>query len=169
MVLWETAMAKCAVDRSQAQRLRRRPRSSAARLRLARCRPIRISTTRSRVGLRTRTCRTGTRCHRRTALIWLPTSKLLAALAKRRSRAIRSRFRQSRRSRRRASLTAAELFQKMECWKCHGQQGRGDGPSAATLTDSKDQPIRPYDFADGNRRFAVQVRRDQSRISIGSS
>lgn len=42
-----------------------------------------------------------------------------------------------------------ELFQKMECWKCHGQQGRGDGPSAATLTDSKDQPIHPYNFADG--------------------
>ena len=41
----------------------------------------------------------------------------------------------------------AELFQKMECWKCHGQQGRGDGPSAPTLTDSKDQPIRPYNFA----------------------
>jgi cytochrome c oxidase cbb3-type subunit I/II len=44
----------------------------------------------------------------------------------------------------------AELFQKMECWKCHGQQGRGDGPSAATLTDSKDQPIRPYDFSAGS-------------------
>ena len=43
-----------------------------------------------------------------------------------------------------------ELFQKMECWKCHGQQGRGDGPSAATLTDSKDQPIRPYNFAGTN-------------------
>jgi len=42
-----------------------------------------------------------------------------------------------------------ELYQKMECWKCHGQRGRGDGPSAPTLTDSKDQPIRPYNFADG--------------------
>src|ERR1700732_5210872 len=21
-----------------------------------------------------------------------------------------------------------ELFQKLECWKCHGQEGRGDGP-----------------------------------------
>jgi mono/diheme cytochrome c family protein len=41
----------------------------------------------------------------------------------------------------------AELFQKMECWKCHGQQGHGDGPSASTLTDSKDQPIHPYNFA----------------------
>src|SRR4029077_6897718 len=50
----------------------------------------------------------------------------------------------------RESIThGGELFQKMECWKCHGQQGRGDGPSAATLTDSKDQPIRPYNFADG--------------------
>jgi len=39
------------------------------------------------------------------------------------------------------------LFVKLECWKCHGTQGRGDGPSASTLTDSKDQPIRPYNFA----------------------
>jgi cytochrome c oxidase cbb3-type subunit 2 len=54
----------------------------------------------------------------------------------------------------------AELFQKMECWKCHGQQGRGDGPSAPTLTDSKDQPIRPYNFAAGG---------DDSRFKCGSS
>src|SRR5215469_13849103 len=53
-----------------------------------------------------------------------------------------------------------ELFQKMECWKCHGQQGRGDGPSAATLTDSKDQPIRPYNFADAG---------NDSRFKCGSS
>lgn len=44
-----------------------------------------------------------------------------------------------------------EVFQKMECWKCHGEQGRGDGPAASTLTDSFDQPIRPYDFAQGSR------------------
>jgi cytochrome c oxidase cbb3-type subunit 2 len=48
----------------------------------------------------------------------------------------------------------------MECWKCHGQQGRGDGPSAATLTDSKDQPIRPYNFADA---------RDDSRFKCGGT
>ena len=52
-----------------------------------------------------------------------------------------------------------ELFQKMECWKCHGQQGRGDGPSASTLTDSKDQPIRPYNFAMGQ---------NDSRFKCGS-
>jgi mono/diheme cytochrome c family protein len=44
-----------------------------------------------------------------------------------------------------------ELFEKLECWKCHGQEGYGDGPSAATLTDSNDQPIKPYDFAVGWR------------------
>jgi mono/diheme cytochrome c family protein len=44
-----------------------------------------------------------------------------------------------------------ELFQKMECWKCHGTEGRGDGPSAPTLTDSKDRPIVPYDFTTGHR------------------
>jgi mono/diheme cytochrome c family protein len=47
------------------------------------------------------------------------------------------------------------LFTKLECWKCHGPQGRGDGPSAGTLTDSKDNPIRPYNFAtaDNESRF----------------
>jgi mono/diheme cytochrome c family protein len=44
-----------------------------------------------------------------------------------------------------------ELFAKLECWKCHGPEGRGDGPSASTLTDSNDQPIRPYNFAAGSR------------------
>lgn len=44
-----------------------------------------------------------------------------------------------------------ELFTKLECWKCHGSEGLGDGPSASTLTDSNDQPIRPYNFAAGSR------------------
>jgi mono/diheme cytochrome c family protein len=44
-----------------------------------------------------------------------------------------------------------ELFTKLECWKCHGPEGRGDGPSASTLTDSNDQPIRPYNFSAGSR------------------
>jgi len=43
------------------------------------------------------------------------------------------------------------LFVKLECWKCHGPLGRADGPSAATLTDSKDMPIKPYNFATGGR------------------
>ena len=44
-----------------------------------------------------------------------------------------------------------ELFSKLECWKCHGQEGRGDGPAAASLTDSNNQPIHPYDFEAGSR------------------
>lgn len=52
------------------------------------------------------------------------------------------------------------LFTKLECWKCHGPQGKGDGPSAATLTDSKDNPIRPYNFAAGA---------DDSRFKCGSA
>jgi mono/diheme cytochrome c family protein len=52
------------------------------------------------------------------------------------------------------------LFTKLECWKCHGAHGEGDGPSASTLTDSKDNPIRPYDFALGG---------NDSRFKCGSS
>ena len=43
------------------------------------------------------------------------------------------------------------LFKKLECWKCHGVEGRGNGPSAATLTDDKDRPITPYDFTTGSK------------------
>ncbi|HEY4905438.1 MAG TPA: c-type cytochrome [Candidatus Sulfotelmatobacter sp.] len=40
----------------------------------------------------------------------------------------------------------AALFQSMNCWSCHGKEGRGNGPSALTLTDSKGYPILPFDF-----------------------
>ena len=63
-------------------------------------------------------------------------------------------------------LHGRELFQKMECWKCHGPAGHGDGPSASTLTDSKDNPIRPYNFATGSR---FKCGDDQRRISTASS
>ncbi|MGD0791432.1 MAG: cytochrome c [Terriglobales bacterium] len=52
------------------------------------------------------------------------------------------------------------LFTKLECWKCHGPAGKGDGPSAGTLTDSKDNPIRPYNFALG---------KDDSRFKCGNT
>jgi cytochrome c oxidase cbb3-type subunit 2 len=48
-------------------------------------------------------------------------------------------------------LHGREVFDRMQCWKCHGPEGRGDGPSALTLTDSKGNPIRPYDFTTGER------------------
>jgi mono/diheme cytochrome c family protein len=58
----------------------------------------------------------------------------------------------------------SELFQKLECWKCHGQEGRGDGPSASTLTDSNDQPIRPYNFAAGSRFKCGTANQDLYKI-----
>ena len=57
-----------------------------------------------------------------------------------------------------------ELFTKLECWKCHGQEGRDDGPSAATLTDSNDQPIRPYNFAAGSRFKCGSTNHDLYKI-----
>lgn len=61
-------------------------------------------------------------------------------------------------------LHGRELFQKMECWKCHGPQGYGDGPSAATLTDSKNNPLRPYDFSNGSRFKCGTSNQDLYRI-----
>jgi cytochrome c oxidase cbb3-type subunit 2 len=43
------------------------------------------------------------------------------------------------------------VFQKLECWKCHGVEGRGNGPSADTLTDDQNRPIKPFNFHDGER------------------
>src|SRR5581483_4083486 len=43
------------------------------------------------------------------------------------------------------------LFQRLECWKCHGVEGRGNGPSADTLTDDQNRPIKPFNFHDGTR------------------
>src|ERR1700731_2446926 len=45
----------------------------------------------------------------------------------------------------------AELFQSMNCWLCHGKEGRGNGPSASSLTDSKGNPIMPFDLSSGPR------------------
>ncbi len=39
------------------------------------------------------------------------------------------------------------LFRKIECFKCHGEAGRGDGRSAPTLKDDFGNPIRAADLA----------------------
>ncbi|MFN2384577.1 MAG: c-type cytochrome [Gemmatimonadota bacterium] len=39
-------------------------------------------------------------------------------------------------------------YEKIECWKCHGQAGRGDGPSAPTLEDEDDHPVRAADLTE---------------------
>jgi mono/diheme cytochrome c family protein len=41
-----------------------------------------------------------------------------------------------------------EFYEKIECNKCHGEQGRGDGPSAPTLEDDEDRPVRAADLSE---------------------
>lgn len=54
-----------------------------------------------------------------------------------------------------------EVYERIGCGACHGLVGRGDGTSAATLTDDFGQPIRPADltkrwtFRGGPRREDV--------------
>jgi cytochrome c oxidase cbb3-type subunit 2 len=43
------------------------------------------------------------------------------------------------------------VFQKLECWKCHGVTGRANGPSADTWTDDENRPIKPFNFHDSQR------------------
>jgi cytochrome c oxidase cbb3-type subunit 2 len=38
------------------------------------------------------------------------------------------------------------VYAELQCGKCHGETGRGDGPSSPTLVDSEEHPIRPFDF-----------------------
>lgn len=38
------------------------------------------------------------------------------------------------------------LYQDKKCWQCHGQMGRGDGPSAQGMKDDWGFAIRPVDF-----------------------
>jgi DMSO reductase family type II enzyme heme b subunit len=40
------------------------------------------------------------------------------------------------------------FYESIECWKCHGQAGRGDGDSAPTQTDDDGVPIRPADLTE---------------------
>jgi len=56
------------------------------------------------------------------------------------------------------------LFQKLECWKCHGVEGRANGPSADTLTDDQNRPIKPYNFTEGARLKCGSTDQDLYKI-----
>lgn len=56
------------------------------------------------------------------------------------------------------------LFQKLECWKCHGVEGRANGPSADTLQDDENRPIKAYDFSEGARPKCGSSDQDLYRI-----
>jgi len=57
-----------------------------------------------------------------------------------------------------------ELFRKLECWKCHGVEGRANGPSADTLTDDLNRPIKPFNFHDQTKFKCGTENRDLYRI-----
>lgn len=60
-----------------------------------------------------------------------------------------------------------ELFQTiLKCAECHGTQGRGDGPSAATLHDILGNPIKPYDFTASVRFKCGSADQDLYRIFV---
>jgi DMSO reductase family type II enzyme heme b subunit len=54
-----------------------------------------------------------------------------------------------------------DLYRDAECWQCHGDDGRGDGPSLPDLKDDWDHPIRPanltqcWNFRGGSTRQDV--------------
>lgn len=46
-----------------------------------------------------------------------------------------------------------EIFKQAGCYACHGETGRGDGPSSATLTDNQGRPILALDLTRGGIYF----------------
>ena len=47
--------------------------------------------------------------------------------------------------------TGQDVYNRLQCWKCHGVEGKANGPSAATLQDSLNRPIQAYNFTNGGR------------------
>jgi DMSO reductase family type II enzyme heme b subunit len=42
-----------------------------------------------------------------------------------------------------------EMYEKMKCWECHGNEGKGDGPKSQDLNDDWQQPAPPSAFTVG--------------------
>jgi mono/diheme cytochrome c family protein len=60
--------------------------------------------------------------------------------------------------------TGQQVFQRVECWKCHGAEGRANGPSADTLTDDQNRPIKAYNFQEETRFKCGSTDQDLYRI-----
>jgi cytochrome c oxidase cbb3-type subunit I/II len=50
-----------------------------------------------------------------------------------------------------------QLYTQAKCFECHGDGGKGDGPSAAQLRDDSKFPIRPADFTKGQFKGGGEV------------
>jgi mono/diheme cytochrome c family protein len=51
-----------------------------------------------------------------------------------------------------------KLYIEVGCQECHGMQGRGDGPSASKLSDSRGRSFRPTDFVVGPLKRGSSMR-----------
>ncbi len=57
-----------------------------------------------------------------------------------------------------ANARGRELFELLDCAKCHGESGRGDGPSAADLdSDIWGNPQKPLDFTIGRLKGGPDI------------
>jgi cytochrome c oxidase cbb3-type subunit 2 len=53
--------------------------------------------------------------------------------------------------------TGKALYAQAKCFECHGDGGKGDGPSATELRDDLKFPIRPADFTKGQFKGGGEV------------
>ena len=60
-----------------------------------------------------------------------------------------------------------QLYTKAKCWECHGDTGRGDGPSADQLKDDFKFPIRPADFTKGQFKGGSNVTDVYRTMTLG--
>jgi cytochrome c oxidase cbb3-type subunit 2 len=59
------------------------------------------------------------------------------------------------------------LYAQAKCAECHGESGRGDGPSAAQLKDDFDLPIAPADFTRGQFKGGSHVSDIYRAMTVG--
>ncbi|MBI2460433.1 MAG: c-type cytochrome, partial [Candidatus Rokubacteria bacterium] len=66
------------------------------------------------------------------------------------------------------SAKGKQVYQKAKCWECHGESGRGDGPSAPTLKDDAGNLIRAANLQKGWRiKGGREAREIFMRFSTG--
>ncbi|MHB8481443.1 MAG: cytochrome c [Nitrospiria bacterium] len=59
------------------------------------------------------------------------------------------------------------VFDKMGCSGCHGEKGRGDGPSSHTLTDDWGDPILPANFSKGVFKTGPEIWKNYRSVANG--
>lgn len=62
-----------------------------------------------------------------------------------------------------------KLYETMSCFKCHGDTGEGDGPSAPTLVDDNGFPAPPNNFTRGLFKGGATARDVYLRFTTGMS